>query len=171
MSWFSRKSTGNSPRAARRASEEALAEWVSARRGVELFVEPKTSVTPVTMLLVAHDGEFTRKPVDSPSAAQSFAREHKLAMSSIGIAKLMGELFEKRNDALLRAPRSSADYINVPGTPVGSGETVGYGRTDLFRYDEVSHSWTALRSDRFARPDAAFWFAMCWAEGARPETA
>ena len=21
------------------------------------------------------------------------------------------------------------------------------------------------------RPDAAFWFAMCWAEGARPETA
>ena len=78
MSWFSRKSTGNSPRAERRASEEALAEWVSARRGVELFVEPKTSVTPVTMLLVAHDGEFTRKPVDSPSAAQSFAREHKL---------------------------------------------------------------------------------------------
>ncbi len=83
MSWFSRKGRrsggdGDSPRAQRRATEEALAEWVSARRGVELFVEPKTSVTPVTMLLVAHDGEFTRKPIDSPAAAQGFAREHKL---------------------------------------------------------------------------------------------
>ncbi len=78
MRWFSGKSAGESPRSRRRATEEALAAWVSVRRGVEVFVEPKTSVTPVTMLLVAHDGEFTRKPIDSTSAAQGFAREHKL---------------------------------------------------------------------------------------------
>src|ERR1700710_40787 len=83
MSWFSRKGrrsgdAGESPRARRRATEEALAEWVSARRGIEVFVEPKTSITPVTVLLVAHDGEFTRRPIGSPAAAKSFAREHKL---------------------------------------------------------------------------------------------
>src|ERR1700712_3731876 len=78
MSWFSRKSAGESPRATRRAALEALSEWVSGRRGVEVFVEPKTSITPVTVLLVAHDGEFTRRPIGSPSAAQSFAKEHQL---------------------------------------------------------------------------------------------
>ena len=40
---------------------------------------------------------------------------------------------------------------------VGPGETVGYGGTDLFRYDESSRRWTALGSAAFSRPDAAFW--------------
>ncbi len=83
MSWLSRlmpgrKSAGQSPRARRRAVVDALDEWVAPRRGVEVYVEPKTSVTPVTMLLVAHDGEFTRKPVESPDAAKHFARDHGL---------------------------------------------------------------------------------------------
>ncbi|HSR96223.1 MAG TPA: serine/threonine-protein kinase [Kofleriaceae bacterium] len=39
---------------------------------------------------------------------EEFAREHKLAMSSVRIAKLMGSLFEKRSDALLRTARGSA---------------------------------------------------------------
>ena len=83
MSWLSklrpgRGSAGESPRAQRRAVVDALVEWVGERRGVEVFVEPKTPMTPVTMLLVAHDGEFTRKQVASPEAAKSFAREHRL---------------------------------------------------------------------------------------------
>ncbi len=83
MGWLSRltphrKRGADGPRAERRAAADALVEWVRARRGVEVFVEPKTSVTPVTMLLVAHDGEFTRKHVASPAAAKSFARDHQL---------------------------------------------------------------------------------------------
>jgi hypothetical protein len=83
MSWLSRfrpggRSSGqDSPRAARRAVD-ALVEWVAQRRGVEVFVEPKTPMSPVTMLLVAHDGEFTRKQVASPDAAKAFARENRL---------------------------------------------------------------------------------------------
>jgi serine/threonine protein kinase len=54
---------------------------------------------------------------------EALAREQKLAMSSIGIARLMGELFEKRHDALIRAPRSSADLIFSGDTPApGAGE-------------------------------------------------
>lgn len=48
------------------------------RRGVEVFVEPRTAVTGTTMLLVAHDGEFTRRPIASPAAAAAFARQHTL---------------------------------------------------------------------------------------------
>ena len=35
-------------------------------------------MTPVTMLLVAHDGEFTRKPIDAPEVARGFAKDHRL---------------------------------------------------------------------------------------------
>ncbi len=61
-----------------RATAEFLEEWVRTRHGVEVFVEPKTAVTGVSMLLVAHDGEFTRRLVGSPEAARGFARTHAL---------------------------------------------------------------------------------------------
>ena len=52
-----------------------LSEFVRTRRGVEAFVEPKTAVTQTTLLLVAFDGEWTRRVVPSPEWAHSFA-EH-----------------------------------------------------------------------------------------------
>lgn len=56
-----------------------LREWVRSRGaiqgGVEAYVEPQTSVSPVTVVLVAGDGEFTRRRVGSPHAAAKFARE------------------------------------------------------------------------------------------------
>ncbi|MFC4374307.1 oxidoreductase [Nocardia halotolerans] len=51
------------------ASEvRALAEWARARRGVEAFIEPKTTVTDVTAVLVAADGEWTRRLVGERGA-------------------------------------------------------------------------------------------------------
>ncbi|RRQ27565.1 oxidoreductase [Rhodococcus sp. Eu-32] len=41
-----------------------LAEWTTARTGIEAYVEPKTTVTPVTVVLVANDGEWTRRAVE-----------------------------------------------------------------------------------------------------------
>ncbi|WP_072802337.1 oxidoreductase [Rhodococcoides yunnanense] len=41
-----------------------LADWTAARTGVEAYVEPKTTVTPVTVVLIANDGEWTRRAVD-----------------------------------------------------------------------------------------------------------
>jgi hypothetical protein len=52
-----------------------LTEFTRTRRGVEAFVEPKTSVTETTLLLVASDGEWTRRVVPSPEWAHAFA-EH-----------------------------------------------------------------------------------------------
>lgn len=65
--------TGSTVRASDSADAEHLREWALARRGVEGFVEPRTTVSEVTILLVAHDGEWTRRRVPSVSWAHDFA--------------------------------------------------------------------------------------------------
>jgi hypothetical protein len=65
--------TGSTVRAADTADAEHLRTFVSSRRGVEGFVEPRTTVSEVTLLLVAHDGEWTRRRVPSVEWAHDFA--------------------------------------------------------------------------------------------------
>ena len=65
--------TGSTVRAADTADAEHLRTFVTARRGVEGFVEPRTTVSEVTLLLVAHDGEWTRRRVPSVEWAHDFA--------------------------------------------------------------------------------------------------
>ena len=55
-----------------------LTEFVRTRRGVEAFVEPRTIVTETTVLLVAWDGEWTRRRVPSPQWAYAFAESLKI---------------------------------------------------------------------------------------------
>src|SRR5690349_12525340 len=55
-----------------------LTEFVRTRRGVEAFVEPQTIVTQTTLLLVAWDGEWTRRRVPSPQWAYSFAESMQI---------------------------------------------------------------------------------------------
>ncbi len=85
-----------------------MMNWVSERRGVEVYVEPKTSVTPVTMLLVAHDGEFTRRPVTSPEVAKGFAREQGLPIydaTIIGYPQRMRDYSRRQTILQQRARR------------------------------------------------------------------
>jgi len=60
------------------AEETYLSEWTRSHTGVEAFVEPRTAVTETTMLLVAADGEWTRRRVAGPDAARKLGR--RLAM-------------------------------------------------------------------------------------------
>src|SRR5688500_17458125 len=74
MGLFSRR---RGPKGGRKATKDDLAqlrEWSAERTGVEAFVEPQTSVTRSTLLLVAGDGEFTPRRVPSPQAAADLAR-------------------------------------------------------------------------------------------------
>lgn len=57
------------------AVQQHLADFVRTRTEVEGYVEPATTVTPTTILLVAGDGEWTRRPVPDPRAAQRFATD------------------------------------------------------------------------------------------------
>jgi len=114
---FSRKRkrgpAGASPgRSERAAAERALEEWIAARRGVEVFVEPRTAVTGTTMLLVAHDGEFTRRPVADAAAAATFARAHTLPVydaNIVGYPQRMRDYSRRQTILRKRAQRDALE--------------------------------------------------------------
>ncbi len=76
-----RRSAGPGPRRGTldRASGKAdlahLEQFVASRRGVEGYVEPRTAVTETTIVLVAADGEWTRRRIDGPDVARRLSRE------------------------------------------------------------------------------------------------
>ncbi|NKY36692.1 oxidoreductase [Nocardia speluncae] len=72
-----RVSRGRSPEAA------YLADWVRTHTGVEGFVEPKTTVTDVTVVLVAADGEWTRRIVGE-RGARRLARDLRIPVYDVG---------------------------------------------------------------------------------------
>ena len=52
-----------------------LEQFVASRRGVEGYVEPRTAVTETTIVLVAADGEWTRRRIDGPETARKLSRD------------------------------------------------------------------------------------------------
>ncbi|MGB3827567.1 MAG: hypothetical protein WA962_02220 [Ornithinimicrobium sp.] len=50
-------------------------EFIASRRGVEGYVEPATNISTTTLVLIAHDGEWTRRAVGSPRAAFGMCRD------------------------------------------------------------------------------------------------
>ncbi len=67
--------TTASPREAQQATVAHLAEFVRTRVGVEAYVEPVTSVTQTTVVLIATTGEWTRRRVPDPRAAHRIAQD------------------------------------------------------------------------------------------------
>jgi hypothetical protein len=80
MGFFRRRTVG----ASTPQDEAHLLEFIRTRRGVEGFVEPPTVVSGITLLLVAHDGEWTRRRVPSVQWAHRFA--NKLGVPSYDAA-------------------------------------------------------------------------------------
>jgi hypothetical protein len=71
-----RPGRGGSPGLPRQAVSEDrkhLEEFARTRTGVEAFVEPATTVTGTTVVLVARDGEWTRRRVPSPRVVHEWA--------------------------------------------------------------------------------------------------
>lgn len=105
--WFRRRSssrqTGSRDKGRGGAEEKAdlahLREFATTRAGVEGFVEPPTVVTQTTLVLVAVDGEWTRRRVPDAKAAHDFA--NKLSIPSydaavVGYPRRMREWTRKR---------------------------------------------------------------------------
>lgn len=82
MKWPTRRSgrpgSGKSKKSGKSADRKYLEEFATSRRGVEAFVEPKTAVSSTTVVLVAHDGEWTRRAV--PNAETAFGWANKLGI-------------------------------------------------------------------------------------------
>src|SRR5690606_41838186 len=58
-----------------RRSSDLFREFATTRAGVEAYVEPPTPNDPVTMVLVARTGEWTRRRVPDEKTAWALARE------------------------------------------------------------------------------------------------
>jgi hypothetical protein len=77
MRWFGRRrksAEGSLDREADEVDTAHLEDFARTRRGVEAFVEPPTTMTATTVVLVAHDGEWTRRRVRDAAAAHQLAR-------------------------------------------------------------------------------------------------
>jgi hypothetical protein len=55
------------------ADLDYLRQWIAVRTGVEAFVEPKTTVTEMTVVLVAGDGEWTRRRAGGDAGARALS--------------------------------------------------------------------------------------------------
>ena len=72
-------------RAADKVDQDHLDQFVQGHRGVEGFVEPRTAVSDVTLLLVAWDGEFTRRRVPSADWAYKFCQRRGIKAYEAGV--------------------------------------------------------------------------------------
>ncbi|MFP5347266.1 MAG: hypothetical protein ACLGIA_09575 [Actinomycetes bacterium] len=93
MSLFSRLRSSRSgrgpgePAGEKRGRHRAhLEEFARSREDVEAFIEPATTVTPTTLLLVAKDGEWTRRPVPDSKTATEFARKLGIRVYDVNLS-------------------------------------------------------------------------------------
>jgi hypothetical protein len=75
----SKRSDGRDPA----ADLTYLRNWVAAHEGVEAFVEPKTTVTEVTVCLVAADGQWTRRRTGGDSGARKLSDRLKIPVYDV----------------------------------------------------------------------------------------
>ena len=97
--WRRSRSKPGTLRQAESADAAYLKDWVKTRSGIEGFVEPRTAVTDTTMLLVAIDGEWTRRRVPSVEWAHSFCNKNAIPSydaAVVGYPDRMRE-YNKRN--------------------------------------------------------------------------
>jgi hypothetical protein len=84
-----RKSRGgraSSPRdEVARATVAHLEDFIATRRGVEAFIELPTTMTKATLLLIAYDGEWTRRSVESVAWARDFAARRGIPSYDAGV--------------------------------------------------------------------------------------
>jgi hypothetical protein len=88
VAWFSRKrSKPRTPKsgALDPATLAHLEEFLASRRGIEAFIEQPTLVTSATLLLIAYDGEWTRRSVPDVTWARKFATRHRLPAYDAGV--------------------------------------------------------------------------------------
>ncbi|GAA1284141.1 hypothetical protein GCM10009609_56380 [Pseudonocardia aurantiaca] len=98
-------------RTADSGDEAYLRAWVAAHEGVEAFVEPRTTVTETTMLLVDKHGAWTRRRISGPAGARKLARSVKIPVYDV---QLVG--YPKRmrdHDARQRALREQERRRNL----------------------------------------------------------
>jgi hypothetical protein len=114
-------------RASRSATKE-LEGFVTTRVGVEAFLEPKTAIYSTTLLLVADDGEYLRRPIKDRGQAATFCRETNIPLydaAKVGYPRRMRDydrgIRPRRVDLSELPPWPSDDDPDGPTPPPPPG--------------------------------------------------
>jgi hypothetical protein len=86
VAWFRRRSSAAADtRPTARDDFAHLEQFIASRRGVEAYLEPKTTVTDVTVVLIAHDGEWTRRRVPGVAAARQWGNRMGIPVYDVAL--------------------------------------------------------------------------------------
>jgi hypothetical protein len=104
VAWFRRRPavTAAATRPTLHDDFSHLEQFVATRQGVEAYLEPKTTVTEVTVMLIAHDGEWTRRRVPSARAARDWGHRQGIPVYDValtGYPKRKRDFDERRRQA------------------------------------------------------------------------
>lgn len=89
-----------------------LQQWVAEHQGVEAFIEPKTTVTELTVVLVAADGEWTRRRAGGDAGARRLSDRLKIPVydvQKVGYPQRMRDFDARRRVERKRAARDELD--------------------------------------------------------------
>lgn len=145
-----------SDRDASRADLAALREFASSRTGVEAYVEPKTTVTQTTIVLVAGDGEWTRRRIPNEKAAADLARSLKIPIydaNRVGYPQRMRDYNARASAGKAGVEVQRGDYSPAQFAAIMTLETIA-GVDPLPRNPAKSDLERVLRAARSrAHPD------------------
>ena len=94
------------------ADQGYLLQWAAQRSGIEAFVEPQTRVTPLTIVVVAADGEWTRRPAGGPTGARNLGKRLGIPVydvHKVGYPQRMRDFDARRRIERRRAQRAELD--------------------------------------------------------------
>lgn len=116
--WFKgesarRRSPSPSSGGASKVSTKEIEGFIESRTGVEAFIEPKTAIYSTTLLLVAADGEYLRRPIRDRDQAAKLCDERGVPLydaAKVGYPKRMRDY-----DQGIR--RDTVDLDDLPPWP------------------------------------------------------
>lgn len=88
-----------------------LREWVAGHSGVEAYIEPKTTVTELTVVLVAGDGEWTRRRTGGEAGARRLGEQLHIPVydvQKVGYPQRMRDYDARRRIERRRASQEEA---------------------------------------------------------------
>lgn len=115
--WFKGESPRRSPSpstgGASKVSTREIEGFIDSRTGVEAYLEPKTAIYSTTLLLVAADGEYLRRPIRDRAQAAELCEERGVPLydaAKVGYPKRMRDY-----DQGIR--RDTVDLDDLPPWP------------------------------------------------------
>jgi hypothetical protein len=89
-----------------------MQQWVAEHTGVEAYVEPKTAVTDLTVVLVAADGEWTRRRAGGDAGARRLSERLNIPVydvQRVGYPQRMRDYDARRRIERERALRNELE--------------------------------------------------------------